>query len=243
MPGPLWKHQVRNLDNQLDNCRNEIDRLTIGQGEVGPNGTIRKEIYNNANTVVEVAIKTRRPSGGNDKKKKHPTVATKARKVVHHRKSPITHSSSEMEETSKWSKLLSDSNNHTSLSEQKSKLESKRFLQGTKSSRNKVKTMDESSDEVDAVHGRFQNRTLQVFLHEMRAAVETEGKGSSEKIRKILDDLEYVAANLKQEKVEEETTKTGTKKKESTLRRMLQLSTIEEKRSSTQSLRTSDISK
>ena len=248
MPGPLWKHTVRNMDSQLENCRQQIDRLATEEGEVGKNGTFRKEIFNNANTVVEVAIKTKRHPSGDSKKKPQTVTVNKARKVVQHRRSAVTSSvaSSEMENESgaKWSKMLSDSNNHASSHvDRRSKLESKRFIQGTKSSRTKSRQRsrerEETEDEVDAIHGRFQNRTLQVFLHEMRAAIQTEASTRSDKIKKILDDLEYVASNMKGQKAEVNPKPPA--KKESPMKRLL--STIEEKQSSSKSLRTSDLTK
>lgn len=46
---------------------------------------------------------------------------------------------------------------------------------------------------------KFQNRTLQIFLHEMRATLEQNKEGEGGKggqVEKILDDLEYVAQNM-----------------------------------------------
>ena len=60
---------------------------------------------------------------------------------------------------------------------------------------------DDVTDSVTAAAGsKFHNRTLQIFLHEMRAALEQEvvekdGK-KTYRVHKILDDLEYVAQNM-----------------------------------------------
>lgn len=60
---------------------------------------------------------------------------------------------------------------------------------------------DVDGDEVDGgpdfVQHRFQNRTLKIFLKEMRSALN--GQNLNEAF-KILDDLEYVAHNLESPK-------------------------------------------
>ena len=67
---------------------------------------------------------------------------------------------------------------------------------------------DDVTDSAAAAGSKFHNRTLQIFLHEMRAALDQEmvvteeqdgGGGNCKKtfrVHKILDDLEYVAQNM-----------------------------------------------
>eukprot|EP00095_Tigriopus_kingsejongensis_P011310 maker-scaffold14_size734282-snap-gene-6.30 protein:Tk11310 transcript:maker-scaffold14_size734282-snap-gene-6.30-mRNA-1 annotation:"family transcriptional regulator" len=185
MPGPMWKHSVKTLDQRLDLCRTQAS--VIERMEAKPDSTIRKEIFNNGNTMVEVAIRTKRAS-------KAVPIHTKSRKVITHRhptkpKAATSHGHPPKE---KWSQLLSDSQDS---SKSPSIASLPHFSQDTKSSKSKLTKPRKSVDEGDAIHGRFQSRTLQVFLNEMRAAIN--GQNDVKNVNKILDDLEYVALNIK----------------------------------------------
>lgn len=94
-----------------------------------------------------------------------------------------------------WSSILS---NEERAAQKRPKKAERRFAQPTKSSQIKAKRTDDTKsvdepDHKDQAH-KFSNRTLQIFLKEMRLALKHEDtKGQ---VAKILDDLEYVAANL-----------------------------------------------
>lgn len=201
MPGPLWKHAVKDLDAKLDKCGVQAENVRTMNEELP---TFRKEIFNNGNTLVEVAIKTHRP-------KSHVPIKTRRIVTTHHKpvktSKAVSHGTNGPAHRNQWRDLLADSNIESRETSKASSVEpeknSKHHVVKSKTSKTKKRSQESNpkhDDEVDAVHGRFQNRTLRVFLNEMRAALNSDR--DPEKACKILDDLEYVALNLRQDKLD-----------------------------------------
>ncbi len=59
MPGPYWKHQVNRAGSDLDDCRKKLDNLLKGGSGAVVDAT-PQEVFRNGNTVVEIAIKTKK---------------------------------------------------------------------------------------------------------------------------------------------------------------------------------------
>jgi len=132
---------------------------------------MKQQIYSDPNTRVNVTVKTKRS--------KHPS--------------------------EDWSSILSDNTDQHHAPHKKLPLKKKPLPKKTVTSKNlhstAIKKTMPAKDEPDATlknqstssQHKFENRTLKIFLKEMRLAVKDE---NSTELYKILDDLEYVAANL-----------------------------------------------
>ena len=161
-----WKSKVSELNSGIDKAHGNIEALK----KMDKHLMRKKEIYSNPNTKVEVTVKTKRSS----------------------------------KENQDWSTLLSDSNDDQKVKKKSVPLNKKRFVQNTKASTAKSKTVT-SRDQIDSKPIKsakneyenqqiFPNRTLQIFLKEMRLALKN--KESREQVSNILDDLEHIATNL-----------------------------------------------
>jgi len=170
-PGSQWKSSVNEVKNKTDRLSKQIDKLA----EV--DNRFKKTMFANPNTKVTLEVKTRKP------------------------------------DTNNWSSMLSDNTadehhappqRKVSHNLKKKTLTKKPALSSkhSKTSTTAKKTPMPSRDEPDVKLGsqvavasqhRFSERTLQIFLKEMRLALKDDNHNE---LYKIIDDLEYVAANL-----------------------------------------------
>ena len=156
MVGPRkFKSSVQELDQDLDKALHQVHSLIKMDG-------IRKEIYSNANTKVDVVVKTKRPK-----------------------------------ESDNWSSMLSDHSGVNKPRVRKQTRHKKTEPPGLARQRPKPATSKTaaaaSTDEPDSTRHahKFSQRTLQIFLKEMRLALK-----QGQDVNKIIDDLEFVALNL-----------------------------------------------
>ena len=149
-PGPRWKSSVNELNEGFDNVRQHIDKLIAMDN-------MKKTVYSNPTTNVEVVVKTKKPR--NDES---------------------------------WSSVLGQPKASTSSRPLRKKTTKKANAAAIKDQvDSKTKALEHQQP---AVPHKFSSRTMQIFLKEMRLALKhQDGKNQ---IEKILDDLEFVAANL-----------------------------------------------
>ncbi|TRY71631.1 hypothetical protein TCAL_14872 [Tigriopus californicus] len=195
MPGPLWKHAVKDLDDKLNRCGVQAENVRT-MNEEPP--TFRKEIFNNGNTLVEVAIKTHKPKS---------QVPTKTRRIVttrHHKpgkaSKAVSHGTHGPPQRNQWRELLAESNLDSQETSKASSIEpgkkSKDKAESGKSLRPKKRSQESNRhprDEVDAVHGRFQNRTLRVSSQNHEISLELRAK--NEQIQELKAMITRLTAN------------------------------------------------
>jgi hypothetical protein len=157
----MWKHTVQQVDKDIERCRKQVAELQRDE-EV-----FQGQVFQNANTVVEVSIKTKKDK--KTKSKHHEAVLSAQRGL---KKVPKKHNS--MPPTS-WNKLLSNHQNESIDVPDKV---------GTKPKVTKTET-----------NNVFKNRTLKVYLNEMKTALQGD-KIDNKKAQAILEDIEFVCSNL-----------------------------------------------
>jgi len=175
---PAWSPGV--LATAQRSCSRSVKRVNTGIGGKNENlneyvqaeNLIKKQtIYSNPNTKVNVTVKTKRS--------KHPS--------------------------GDWSSILSDISDMHHPTYKKpmkkkplpKKMATSKNLHST-AMKNKIPSKDEPDttlkNQVDTyTQHKFTDRTLQIFLKEMRLAMKHE---NSDELSKILSDLEHIAANL-----------------------------------------------
>jgi hypothetical protein len=188
-PGPIWKSSVKQVDTALDKCRQHLDNLSKMDN-------VRQEIYRNPNTKVEVLVKTKKSN------QDWASMLSEAERSIN----------SDRPQQQKQKRPPAPAGPKKVKTEAE-----KRFAQSTKASKarmsasavggpkgNKDEVDDSSKKEAAAKSSggrhQFSNRTLQIFLREMRLALKSEDAEAT--LGKILDDLEFVAANLDHKEVE-----------------------------------------
>ena len=190
MPGPHWTHQVRSADSDIDDCRRKLDRLL--QRDDGDDGE-SKQVFRNANTVVEIAIKTRKdkPSshGKNERSSKSPGKKLVKRTTVVER---LTEDEASKEGV-KWGRSLATGK----VAPRPSKTKSARSL--SESQQRRTRSVEASKDEVD-LGKAFELRTARVLLREVRAMVGRKRQDPAA-VEALLDDVEFVLANNSGKKV------------------------------------------
>ncbi len=84
MPGPHWNYQVNQAGSDIDDCRRKLDYLLKGDGDSDGRAA---EVFRSGNTVVEIAIKTKKDRRGGEERKrceedKNQWVRTPEKKLV-----------------------------------------------------------------------------------------------------------------------------------------------------------------
>ncbi len=150
-----WKSSVKEVNEGVDKVRNQLDSLIKMDN-------LKKQIYANPNTKVEVLVKTKRPQED-------------------------------------WSSILSEASEtkpNLHRTKKPNAVRKKKKMTPPKAKKNLDEVDHKNSVKSGGGAGhKFSKRTLQIFLKEMRLALKHE---DSSQLNKILEDLEYVAANLNQ---------------------------------------------
>ena len=167
-----FKASVKELDSGIDKASSNIAKLQKMDGH------LKKKIYQNENTKVEISVKTKRPQ--NSRENDWSSILSDSNASEHKIVKKPTPSKKRFVQGTTASKAKTKSGKDTV--DQASKLKA-----------SKIQALASDPE----VGGRFSNRTLQTFLKEMRFAIKH--KENSEQISEILDDLEHVATNLNME--------------------------------------------
>ena len=165
-----WKSSVKEVSERADKFSQNLKKIQEIQ-KINQ----KQEIFNNGQTSIGITVKTKKPSSS---------------------------------KANNWSSILSE-NNDTSEAEHfsRQKLPQKRKTKRDHSMPSNSKKLEtktsKTHDEIDAKlqnqenipsgSHRFSQRTLQIFLKEMRLAIE---HNDSKQLGQILGDLEFVASNL-----------------------------------------------
>ncbi len=206
MPGPYWTHQVNQAGSDIDDCRRKLDNLIKSEGG---GGCAPRQVFRNGNTVVEIAIKTkkddvdrknewRRVDGGGSSSEQEKKKVVKRTTVVER----LTEAEAEKERARtagiRWGKSLATGQ----LPKRPPRSRSGRSRQ-----RRYDADLEESSASTSAASDlkrSLELRTAKILLKDLRSALEAreeeeeeEGgdgrkEADREKVEALLEDVEFV---------------------------------------------------